>query len=240
MNVKRILSIMLVVALMISAVVLATAESTETTATETAAEDTATAETTEEADTATVYTLDEMLNMAINDAYARQAAYAVYAEAFPDSRSITGVDMSTQIVLLEMLLKANGVTLPAYSEDITVPETKTDAYAALATAETDAVTMYRTFLNQESLPDDAQLVFRAVLQSVSTNASTFVRKAKVAQRAEEWQTAIENSNVQIYKVEKGNGRNQWTLYVYANDTADEATEATDDTTETITEDSVSN
>ena len=49
---------------------------------------------------------------------------AVYAEAFPDSRSISNVDLDTQIVLLEMLLKANGVALPQNTAEVTAPRNR--------------------------------------------------------------------------------------------------------------------
>lgn len=241
MKLKKILSLLLAVLLVASAVVIATAEETATPAAEEAVTQDAAQvpETTaEEAAPAVTYTLDEMLTMAMTDAYARQAAYAAYAEAFPDSRSIGSVDMDTQIVLLEMLLKANGVALPANTETVTAPATQTEAYQAIAAAEGDALTMYKSFLEQEALAPDANLVFRSVAQSVWSNAVTFARKAQSALRAEQWeaqwQEFMNSDQTKVYTMDDRNGRGTWTVYVYNSNSADEATDVAD-TTDTTTE-----
>jgi len=188
-----------------------------------------------------------MMTMAMADAYARQAAYAVYAEAFPDSKSIGNVDVDTQIVLLEMLLKANGVALPENTTDVTAPETKNEAYEAIATAETEAATMYKSFFNQESLPEDAQIIFATVFQSVRSTANTFTQKVQSAKLAEErearlaeWQAQLEeqqaemeemmsSGNAKVYTVTSPNGRGQTTIYIYNSDSTED-TAATDEDT----------
>ncbi len=248
MKVKKILSLLLAVLLVASAVVIATAEEATPAVGEAVTQDAEnavqTAETTaEEAAPAVTYTMDEMMTMAMADAYARQAAYAAYAEAFPDSRSIGSIDMDTQIVLLEMLLKANGVALPANTESVTAPATQTEAYQAIAAAEGDALTMYRSFLEQESLAADANLVFRSVAQSVRSNAVTFARKAQSAVRAEQWeaqwQEIMNSDKTKVYTMDDRNGRGTWTVYVYNSNSTDEAAGTTDTTTETV-EDAVTN
>ena len=241
MTLKKTLSLLLAVVLVVSAAAFAMADSTDTTTEEAATADTgdAAAEETAEATEAETYTLDDMMTMAMSDAYARQAAYAVYAEAFPDSNSIASVDLDTQIVLLEMLLKANGVALPDSTTDVTAPETKAEVYEAIATAETDAVAMYKSFLAQESLPEDAQIIFASVLQSVRSTASTFTQKARVAQQEAEWQAILESEDTQVYVMNTRNGRGQRIVYVYNSGTEDETaaedadeTESTDAETET--------
>lgn len=249
MNLKKALSLLLALALIVSAAI-ATAESPGATADETVAPDadTATAETAAADETVqaaeTVYTLDEMLTQAMRDAYQRQAAYAAYAEAFPDSRSIAGIDMDTQIVLLEMLLKANGITLPANDATVTVPETQTEAYTAIAEAESAALTMYSSYLAQEDLAPDAQIIFSSVYRLVRSNAVTFAQKARTAQRAEKFQELMNDENAQVYVVNSNHGRGTQVIYVVNSDqtTADEGTTdaAPQDTTEPAAEDSVSN
>ena len=248
MKLKKVLSLLLALALMVSAAAIATAESTDTTATETVTPDVSTADTTAADETVQaaepVYTLDEMLTQAMSDAYQRQAAYAAYAEAFPDSRSIAGVDMDTQIVLLEMLLKANGVALPMNDAVITAPETQTDAYTAIAEVEASALTMYRSFLAQEDLAPDAQIIFNTVYRLVRSNAVTFAMKAQTAQQVEKFQELMNDENAQVYVVNNNHGRGMQVVYVVNNDqtTTDESTTdtTTQDTTEPAAEDSVSN
>ena len=195
------------------------------------------------AETAAVesYTLDEMMNMAMADAYARQAAYAAYAEAFPDDRSIADSNIDTQIVLLEMLLKANGAALPAAADDVSSPETPTEAYKALATAESAAAAMYRSFLSQESLPEDATIIFRSVLQPVRRSAQVFARKTQSAMWAQQWKEIMESGDSKVYEFDDGRGHGRLTVYTYSSDQADEAADSADmaDTTDNTVEDSVS-
>lgn len=243
MKPKKALSLLLAVALVISAAAAATAEGTGTAGETLAADDVTQA-------AATVYTLQEMLTQAMTDAYQRQTAYAAYAEAFPDSRSIAGIDMDTQIVLLEMLLKANGVALPLNDAEATVPQiqiqtqTQTEAYAAIAEAEGNALTMYRSFLSQDELAADARIIFRSVFQLVRSNAADFERKAQAAQRAERFQELMNDGNAQVYVINNGHGRGTRVIYVVTDSqtTNDEGTTggAIQDTAEPAAEDSVSN
>jgi hypothetical protein len=231
MKSKKILSVLMAALLVVSTAAIAIAESADAPAAETVtadANETAAAE----------VSVDEMMTRAMADAYARQAAYAVYAEAYPDDRSITGVSLDTQIVLLEMLLKANGLPLPVSASDAAAPGTAADAYAAIAAAESDAVTMYRSFLSQESLPEDAKIIFRTVLQSVRGTASAFARKAQFALQAQQWQELMENGEAKVYTFDNAGGRGTWTVYVYSNTPTDEAIDTTD-TTDGAAEDSVS-
>lgn len=240
MKLKKLLSILLAVVLVVSAATIAVAETATPEATETAATETTAAEATAVTET---YTLDQMMNMAMSDAYARQASYAVYAEAFPDSESITGISLDTQIVLLEMLLKANGAALPTDTTEVTAPETKDEAYQAVLDAENNAVSMYKSFLKQEGLPEDARIIFRSVLQSIRDTAETFVRQARSEQQAEQWKSMMNSDNTKVYTLDGPWGRGQWTMYVYNSNPSDETTVVTDNsttTTDTGTEDSVSN
>ena len=232
MKAKKILSLLLALVLIASAAAIAIAEDATT-----ADEETAEAVTEETEAVEETYTMDEMMSMAMADAYARQAAYAAYAEAFPDSKSITGIDLDAEIVLLEMLLKANDVALPASETDVTVPETKTEAYQAIATAESDALAMYKSFLAQESLAADAKIVFSSVAQSVRSDASTFARKAQTALREAQWQEQMQemqelmnSDQTQVYTMNNRNGRGTWTVYVYNSNSTDEATDETDEAT----------
>ena len=245
MKAKKILSLLLALVLIASTAAIAIAEDAATADEETAE---AVAEETEAVED--TYTMDGMMSMAMADAYTRQAAYAAYAEAFPDSRSITGIDLDTEIVLLEMLLKANGVALPASETDVTVPETKTEAYQAIAAAESDALAMYKSFLEQESLAEDARLVFRSVAQSVRSDAVAFARIAQRAVRTEQWeaqwQAIMENGETKVYEFDDDRGHGTLTVYTYSSEPADEDAPADEadaadmaDTTDDTVEDSVS-
>jgi hypothetical protein len=238
MKLKKMLSILLALVMVVSATAIAFAESATPAATKPAA--TTAAEVTAAPVT---YTLDQMLNMAMSDAYARHAAYAVYAEAFPDSESLKGINLDTQIVLLEMLLKANGAALPTDTTDVTAPATKDEAYQAVLDAENKAVAMYQSFLKQEGLPEDAKIIFHSVLQGIRNNAETFVWQARSEQQAEQWKAMLNGDNAKVYTLESPWGNGQWTVYVYNSNPSGETTVATDSsttTTDTGAGDSVSN
>ena len=242
MKLKKVLSLLLAVVLVASAAAIAMAESTDTTQTTAAETEAAVTEETTETETEATYTSDEMLTAVMADAYARQAAYAAYAEAFTDSKSLANLDIHSEIVLLEMLLKANDVALPQADTAVTVPETLADTYSAVAQAETDAVTMLKTYLAQETLGEDAQMIFRTVLSDTYETAVSFTSKARVAQQEQEWTNIMNDENTKVVVVNNGGrgGHGQQTVYVYTNST-DETEDAADttDTTDTTTEDSVS-
>ncbi|HPJ02149.1 MAG TPA: hypothetical protein PKU80_04860 [Candidatus Limiplasma sp.] len=244
MNWKKTLSIILAVAMILSAAALATAQSTSpagTTETTPPVDETAAADESTVA-SEPVYTLDEMLTMAMKDAYERQSAYSAFTEAFPDSRSLAKIDMDTQIVLLEMLLKANGVAIPVNDASVTVPDTLADAYAAVAESESNALTMYRSFLNQQDLAPDAKIVFRSVFQQVRSNASDFARQVRSAQRVEKFQELMNDENAQVYVYNGNHGRGIQIVYVVNSDQTndDSADDMTQDTTEPAAEGSMSN
>ena len=244
MKLKKVLSMLVAVVMVVFSAAFAMAESTPTAAPEQPVAAEPTAAPAAEAPSApdavpaaepVTYSLDEMMTMAMTDAYARQAAYAAYAEAFPDSRGIGGIDMDTQIVLLEMLLKANGAALPTNTETVTAPETVADAYTAIATAESDAATMYLSFLRQESLPKDARIIFSSVLQSVRMNARSFYWMAQSAQAEGQWQAMMNSDNAKTYTMTSPDGRRQWTMTVYNYSSSDDTTTAADDTSATTDE-----
>ena len=241
---KKILSILLALLLVASVAAIAFAESTEES--ETTEEETVTTE--EEADVAEdpEYTLEEMLTEAMTDAYTRQAAYAAYGETYSQSRSINAIDMDTQIVLLEMLCKANDVALPTVDDEVTVPETKAEAYAAIAEAESAAVTMYKTYLAQEDLAADAEIIFQSVYSLVRSNYSTFAQKAAAAERTAAIEALQESDNTQVYVINNGRNGTKQVVYVVTKDeetTTEEETvteeETTEEVTDTTTEDGVS-
>ena len=239
MKTKKLLSVILAVVLVASSIAIALAESADTTET-TAAEPTA-APTAGETAQSETFTTDEMLTTAMADAYARQAAYAAYAEAYPESWSVRNLNIDSQIVLLEMLLKANDVALPAADTEVTVPETLADTYVAIANAESGAVNTMRTYLAQETLGEDAQMIFRTVRNGSYQNAATFVRKARIAQREQAWTELLNDENTQVVVTEGDTpygGHYKRTVYTYNSNGITPSDAA--DTTDTPTEDSVSN
>jgi hypothetical protein len=184
-----------------------------------------------------VYTLDEMLSQAMADAYARQASYAAFAEAFPDSRSLVNLTVDPQIVLLEMLLKAHDMALPAPSADVPAAETEADAYLAAAQAENNAVVMLRSYLSQEALTEDAQMIFRMVLNDSRQNASRLAAQVRAARRAQDWADFMNSDSTKKYVYEGTGPRGgQWTMYVITNSTDDEQPgTAPQDTQEPVTD-----
>ncbi len=211
MKLKKILSMLLAVVMVASAVGFAVAETAQPAATgEPAAAET------QAADTTAAYTPEEMMTAAMADAYARQAAIAAYAQAFPDSRAFANTDLDTQIVLLEMLLKANGVALPQNAAETTVPATVAEAYEAALTAESNAADMYRSYLADETLAPDARIIFRSVLQSVRETAYGFARQARIARSEAAWEEMMANAETKTYTLQGPGGYGTWTLSVYTN------------------------
>ncbi len=191
---------------------------------------------------AAVIPLDEMLTRAMQDAYQRQADFAAYAEAFPDNRSLAGIDMETQIVLLEMLLKANNITLPTVATTADLPETQADAYAMITQAEGSALEMYRSFLSQSDLATDAKLVFHSVARLVHSNAVVFQRRVQNAQRIQQVQELLNDENTQVYTFNNGRGRGVRIVYTMTNDqpAEDTTTDTPQETTQPAPEPTTGN
>lgn len=212
MTLKKALSLLLAVALVVSSAVIAMAESADTPAKETMTADDGTAAPAE------VFTLEEMLNLSMTDAYYRQAAYAAYAQAFPDSRVLARINVDSQIVLLEMLLKAHDAALPMADMDVAVPETEAEALQAIAEAESNTVTMIKSYLAQESLTEDARMIFSSVLNSSRQNAAAFLRTVRAAKRAQQWTELFNGDNMKQYVFEGTGPRGgSWTVCIVTND-----------------------
>ena len=127
------------------------------------------------------YTVEEMLNYAIQDEYLARAEYKVIMDAFGEQRPFINI-MKAEGVHVQRLLPlftVYGVTVP---EDTTLehtvkPDSLAAAYEAGVTAEVNNIAMYEAFLKQEDLPDDVRAVFEALTRASGNHLRAFEQNA---------------------------------------------------------------
>ncbi len=125
------------------------------------------------------YTLEEMLQYALEDERMAQAEYAAIIEAFDVTRPFANIlqaEGQHEAAILA-LYATKGIEVPDFdgSEHVTIPETLDETYAIGIQAELDNIAMYDAFLAQD-LDDDVRLTFE-VLQRASTFHLNAFRRA---------------------------------------------------------------
>lgn len=128
----------------------------------------------------TEYTLEEMLNYAIEDEYAAQAEYEAIMDTFGAVRPYTNISRAEQqhISALLPLFETYGYTVPenAAASLVTVPDTLAETYAVGVEAEEKNIAMYESFL-KEDLPDDVRIVFENLKAASEKHLAAFERNA---------------------------------------------------------------
>lgn len=126
------------------------------------------------------YTLEEMLNYAMEDEYMAQAEYSQILDTYENQRPFSNIMKAEayHISLLEPLFDAYDVTVPAkdWNSLITVPDSLEEAYAIGVEAEEKNIEMYQNFLKEE-LPEDVQTVFENLLNASERHLTAFTRQA---------------------------------------------------------------
>ena len=127
----------------------------------------------------TSYTLNEILNYAIEDEYLAKAEYAAIIETFDVTRPFTNIIRaeSNHIAELLPLFEAYQVPVPAESSvagQAVIPATLAETFAIGVEAEEKNIAMYEAFLKQD-LPDDVREVFENLRDGSIKHLAAFER-----------------------------------------------------------------
>jgi len=134
----------------------------------------------------TTYTLESMLQYAIEDEYFAYAEYEAIINDLDAARPFTNIIKAeeTHIDALLALYEAYELTVPSVdpSGQIAVPSTVAEALEAGAVAEIENIAMYDTFLSQD-LPDDVRIVFEALQRASESHLNAFENSTGLGQGA---------------------------------------------------------
>ena len=123
------------------------------------------------------YSLEEMLNYAIQDEYLAKAEYELIISEYGEIRPFTNIVQAeqTHIDLLVPLFETYGYDLPENNaaESVVLPESITSAIATGVEAEEINIAMYQVFLAQDNLPDDVRTVFEYLINASEHHLAAF-------------------------------------------------------------------
>jgi hypothetical protein len=151
------------------------------------------------------FSLEEMLQYAINDEYMAQAEYeaiiATFGEVMPFVKIVEAEQ--THIDLLLPLFETYGFAVPANeaAANVIIPESITSALATGVDAEQANIAMYETFLAQDNLPDDVRDVFVSLvvasehhLRAFSQDRYSYYGEDMMNQIKNQWQKHFGGEN----------------------------------------------
>lgn len=124
----------------------------------------------------TEYTLEEMLNYAIEDEYMAKAEYAVIMDTYGDMRPFSNIILAegTHINMLLPLFETYGYGVPAdtAAANVVLPATLEETYAIGVEAEIKNIEMYESFLAEE-LPADVEETFEYLMAASENHLAAF-------------------------------------------------------------------
>lgn len=122
------------------------------------------------------YTMEEMLQYAIQDERLALAEYQLIMDEFDVTRPFSNIIRSenTHIELVTPLFEKYGIAIPEdTAKDLVVkPETLVAAFETGVQAEVNNIAMYQEFLKQE-LPEDVRLVFEKLSGASENHLAAF-------------------------------------------------------------------
>lgn len=122
------------------------------------------------------YTLEEMLQYALEDEMMAEYEYAYLVDELGVTRPFTNIITSEQrhIELVLDLYEAYGIDVPEFdpSAYVVLPESVEEALAVGVEAEIKNIAMYEAFFQQE-LPDDVAATFEALQSGSESHLSAF-------------------------------------------------------------------
>lgn len=123
------------------------------------------------------YSLEEMLNYAIQDEYLAKAEYELIISEFGQVKPFTNIVNAeqTHIDLLVPLFETYGFVLPENNaaDSVVLPESITSALATGVEAEQVNIAMYQVFLGQDNLPDDVRAAFEYLVKASQHHLAAF-------------------------------------------------------------------
>ena len=125
------------------------------------------------------YTLEEMLQYAMEDEYTALEEYKALMEEFGLTRPYSNIAESekTHIALLEELYNELGMDIPQVdpSEHLVLPSSPAEAAEIGVKAEIYNIDMYRKFLEQD-LPDNVRDTFTRLMKASENHLKAFQRQ----------------------------------------------------------------
>jgi hypothetical protein len=125
------------------------------------------------------YTLEDMLNYAIEDEYLAKAEYEKIMAEFDVTRPFSNImKAETQhISALLPLFEKYDIAVPANtaSEHLIIPDTLAEIYSIGVEAEVANIAMYEKFLADPDLPADVKAVFTALMNGSENHLKAFER-----------------------------------------------------------------
>jgi len=128
------------------------------------------------------YTLEEMLNFALQDEYLAKAEYEVIQEVFGVDNPFSNI-MQAEITHQELLLglfEAYGFEVPENTamDHVVIPETLQETYETGVAAEIANIAMYESFLSRDDLPQDVRDAFTDLMNASQSHLEAFTRNAE--------------------------------------------------------------
>jgi len=124
------------------------------------------------------YTLEEMLQYALEDERMAQAEYEAIMETFQISRPFSNIVQAeiTHEAAVINLYEARNMEVPVFEakDYVVLPDSIEEIYEVGIQAEINNIEMYERFLKQE-LDDDVHLVFEALKKGSENHLSAFER-----------------------------------------------------------------
>lgn len=153
----------------------------------------------------TTYTVEEMLNYALQDEYLAQAEYQAIIDTYGEIKPFTNIVLAeqTHIDLLLPLFETYGYVVPenTAADSVVVPESITAAFATGIDAENANIAMYETFLAQDNLPDDVRAAFEYLVSASANHLAAFSKdrysgtgQDVMNQIKNQWKKMGENAN----------------------------------------------
>lgn len=126
------------------------------------------------------YTLEEMLEYALEDERLAQAEYEAIMEAFDVTRPFSNIEKAevTHEAAVIGLYEDRGLEVPAFegADHVVLPDSLEEIYEIGIIAEINNIAMYEAFL-QEDLDDDVRAVFEALKKGSEAHLAAFERAA---------------------------------------------------------------
>ena len=124
------------------------------------------------------WTIEEMLEFAVEDEYMAKAEYEALIEEFGNVRPFTNIIKAEQrhIDMLLPLFEKYEVEIPVddASDRILIPETLAETFAIGVEAEIKNIDMYKDFLETD-LPEDIELIFERLMKASESHLRAFER-----------------------------------------------------------------
>jgi hypothetical protein len=129
----------------------------------------------------TEYTLEEMMQYAIEDEYLAYAEYELILNEMNITKPFSNIIKAeeTHIGYMEDLYETYGFKLPTIdpSQHVSLPESINDAYIAGVEAEIINIAMYESFLEQD-LPEDVRSVFEKLKAGSESHLQAFKKNVR--------------------------------------------------------------